>query len=70
MFWADFGQDETLNLVALDGTVDADGIYELYLKILPDFIHSANILTHSNASVYIAKVIKDLLEEMSIEAMV
>lgn len=52
--------------------MDADGIYELYSTILPDFIRSTDIFMHDNASVHIntAKVVKELLAEMGIETMV
>lgn len=70
MFWAAFGYDERSSLIALDGNVDSDGIYELYSTILPDFIQATDIFMHDNALVYIASVIKQLLAKIGIKTMV
>lgn len=69
MFWAAFGYNKRTGLIALDGNVDSQGIYNLYSSFLPDFLEEGDIFIHNNASVYTAGIVKDLLKEMKVQVM-
>lgn len=70
MFWAAFGHGSRTPLVPLVGNVNAIGIYELYSFILPWFLQPGDIFMHDNASVYTARIVKVLLEELGVDLMV
>lgn len=70
MFWAAFGNGKRTGLVALDGNVDSQGIYDLYNAYLPDFLEANNIFMHDNASVHTAGIVKELLRERGYEIMI
>lgn len=76
MFWARFGDRIRTDLVILNsnpdaprGGVDSIVIHQLYSDILPQFVRPYNIFIHDNASVHIARIIRELLDDLNVEVM-
>lgn len=77
MFWAAFGQDIRTRLVPLDsdpesvrGGVTSRVIIDLYKAFLLTIVYLGDIFMQDRALVYIAYIVKDLLQEIRIQVMV